>query len=199
MIREGDVRQPGQRDAPYAFAHDQIRDVLYWNLSQIRRRILHQAVAESLESTGAERDPSRYAALAHHFGAGGDQPRPLTTLDWRASEPSNCMPSRRRPGTSVRRSTSSKHASIWLETDAELLRSFFDLLSLRERAFDELSDRHSQEAALRRMREIADRLGDRASRFEMAMRESRFDVLMGNLAEARRHARDAYGLAARIR
>ncbi len=72
LIREGDVRQSGQRDAPYAFAHDQIRDVLYWNLSQIRRRILHQAVAESLESTGAERDPSRFAALAHHFGAGED-------------------------------------------------------------------------------------------------------------------------------
>ncbi len=192
LIREGDVRRSGQRDAPYAFAHDQIRDVLYWNLSQIRRRILHQAVAESLESTGAERDPSRYAALAHHFGAGEDLARAAhysQLAGERAVELHAFEEAARHFGEAI----DILETRIDLaEGDAGQLRSYFDLVSLRERAFDELSDRQSQEVALRRMREIVDRLDDRAARFELAMREARFDVLIGNLAEARRHARNAY-------
>ncbi|HVX28929.1 MAG TPA: AAA family ATPase, partial [Nitrolancea sp.] len=70
LILERAPRPQVARDAPYAFAHDQIRDVLYLNLGQIRRRLLHQAVAESLEATHGERDPSQYAALALHYGAG---------------------------------------------------------------------------------------------------------------------------------
>jgi DNA-binding CsgD family transcriptional regulator/tetratricopeptide (TPR) repeat protein len=56
----------------FAFAHDQIRDVLYGELNAIRRRILHQAAGESLEEIGNPDDPGYHAALAFHFGAGED-------------------------------------------------------------------------------------------------------------------------------
>ena len=193
LIREADARLPGQRDAPYAFAHDQIRDVLYWNLSQIRRRILHQAVAESLESTGAGRDSSRYASLAHHFGAGEDLTR-AAHYSRLAGERAVELHAFEEAAHHFGEAIDILESRVDLpESDAAQIRSYFELLALRERAFDELSDRQSQETTLLLMREISERLDDRA-RFDVALRDSRFDVLTGNLAEARRHARDAYEL-----
>ena len=195
LIREGVARQPGERDAPYAFAHDQIRDVLYWSLSQIRRRILHQAVAESLESSGADRDPGRFAALAHHFGAGEDLDKAAhysRLAGERAVELHAFEEAARYFGEAL----DIIEARVDLAGSGGVqLRSYFELLASRERAFDELSDRQSQEATLRRMRDVADRVEDVDLRFTVDMRDSRFDVLTGNLSEARRHARDAYGLA----
>jgi class 3 adenylate cyclase/tetratricopeptide (TPR) repeat protein len=62
----------------FAFTHDKIREVLYEELSPIRRRRLHQQIGESLERLYAA-DPETHAAvLGYHFGRSGDLDRTLT-------------------------------------------------------------------------------------------------------------------------
>ena len=188
LILERGVRYAGERDAPYAFAHDQIRDVLYWNLSQIRRRLLHQLVAEALEAAGAERDPGQLALLAQHFGAGEDLSRAAhysRLAGKRALELHGFEEATRHFGEAV----DILETRVGLpDTGSTALHAYFEILSLRETAFDELGDRERQELDLRRMSEIAERLADGPSRFLVAMRLARFNLLAGNHAEALQHA-----------
>ena len=53
-------------DRPYTFAHDKIRDVVYTEAGDARRRIFHRRALEALEYAAAP-----VAALAHHRSAAG--------------------------------------------------------------------------------------------------------------------------------
>jgi tetratricopeptide (TPR) repeat protein/transcriptional regulator with XRE-family HTH domain len=64
----------------FAFTHDKIREVLYEELNAIRRRRLHQRIAEGLERTyltPALRE-AHVADIAHHFNQSGDLERGLS-------------------------------------------------------------------------------------------------------------------------
>ena len=190
LIRERAGSPSGRRDAPYTFAHDQIRDVLYWNLSQIRRRLLHQAVAESLEAAGAGRDSSQYASLAHHFGAGEDLSRAAhyarlageRALELHAFEEAIHHFSEAIDIIETRREQPDSE-------DRPRQRSF-ELVSQREQAYDELGEREKQRIDLRLMGELAAGL-DGKSRFDAAMRSARFAVIGGNPVDALRYAGEA--------
>jgi DNA-binding CsgD family transcriptional regulator len=195
LILERPERAQGERDAPYAFAHDQIRDVLYWNLSQIRRRLLHQAVAEAIEVAGGDRDPGQYATLAQHFGAGEDLTR-AAHYSRLAGERAFELHAFEDAARHFTEAIDIIEARLDMaESEQSTLREYFELLSAREWSYDELGDRERQRADLRLMAQAVARLAGDAERFRVAMRLSRFDVLTGNLAVAREHARDARRLA----
>jgi DNA-binding SARP family transcriptional activator len=60
------VESPGV----YRFAHHLVRQVLYEDLSALRRGRLHARTGEALEVLAGDVPESRAASLAHHFGAG---------------------------------------------------------------------------------------------------------------------------------
>jgi len=65
----------GKGDA-FSFTHDKIREVLYEEMNAVRRRRLHQRVAEGLEKLRT-RKPIAIETLAHHYIEAGDHERGL--------------------------------------------------------------------------------------------------------------------------
>jgi predicted ATPase len=51
----------------YDFSHDKVREVVYQDISATRRKLLHRAVAESLERRGEVETHERDAQLAEHY------------------------------------------------------------------------------------------------------------------------------------
>ena len=68
---EGLVKRHLLREEPeggvYDFSHDKVREVVYRDIGGARRRLLHQAVAETLERRGEGETHERDAQLAEHF------------------------------------------------------------------------------------------------------------------------------------
>ena len=63
----------------FGFRHAILREVLYEDLLPGERAELHLCIATAIEATaGGSRSPWEAAAVAHHFQAGGDQPRALS-------------------------------------------------------------------------------------------------------------------------
>lgn len=64
---------PGDRraGAGYGFAHDVVREVVYAEISEPRRRLMHQRVVDVLGTTGDLLEP-RATELAHHAAQAGD-------------------------------------------------------------------------------------------------------------------------------
>jgi len=60
----------GQEQGHYTFAHDLIREAVYGELSQPRRRLMHRKVAHTLEHKSA--DPRVASELAHHASLAGE-------------------------------------------------------------------------------------------------------------------------------
>jgi DNA-binding SARP family transcriptional activator len=60
----------------YNFTHDKIREVVYHDLSDARRRLYHRQIAATLEITPPS--PEIAALLAHHFERGGENAKALT-------------------------------------------------------------------------------------------------------------------------
>jgi tetratricopeptide (TPR) repeat protein/transcriptional regulator with XRE-family HTH domain len=51
----------------YDFSHDKVREVVYQDISGVRRRVLHRSVAESLERRGDSDTHEHNAQLAEHY------------------------------------------------------------------------------------------------------------------------------------
>jgi len=51
----------------YDFSHDKLREVVYRDIGGARRRLLHQSVAETLESRGEDEAHEHAAQLAEHY------------------------------------------------------------------------------------------------------------------------------------
>ena len=63
----------------FGFRHAILREVIYEDLLPGERAELHLCIATAIEATaGGSRSPWEAAAVAHHFQAGGDQPRALS-------------------------------------------------------------------------------------------------------------------------
>jgi tetratricopeptide (TPR) repeat protein/transcriptional regulator with XRE-family HTH domain/Cdc6-like AAA superfamily ATPase len=64
----------------YDFSHDKLREVVYRDIGGARRRLLHQAVAASLERFGADATHDRDAQLAEHYERAHIWPKALYYL-----------------------------------------------------------------------------------------------------------------------
>jgi oligopeptide transport system substrate-binding protein len=61
----------------FTFSHDKIREVAYGSLSQLRRKLLHRRVAETLEQQHRGRETAIAGQLAYHFEQAGHQEKAL--------------------------------------------------------------------------------------------------------------------------
>jgi len=64
----------------YDFSHDKLREVVYRDISGVRRRLLHQSVAETLERHDTDTSHERDAQLAEHYERAGAWTRALHYL-----------------------------------------------------------------------------------------------------------------------
>jgi predicted ATPase len=75
LVRE--TERPGRR-LVYLFTDHQIRDVVYGDLSLVRRRRLHLKVAQAMEASREAGTRERIDALAFHYLQGNDSEKALT-------------------------------------------------------------------------------------------------------------------------
>ena len=64
----------------YDFSHDKVREVVYRDIGGVRRRLLHQTVAETLERCGDDATHERDAQLAEHYERAHVWPKALHYL-----------------------------------------------------------------------------------------------------------------------
>lgn len=69
LLAGGLLVEDGQN--AFNFSHDKIREVAYRGLSQVRRRLLHRRVAESLEGRFRGREKAAAEHLGYHYEQGG--------------------------------------------------------------------------------------------------------------------------------
>jgi len=74
LLRE----EPG--GGAYDFSHDKVREVVYGDIGGVRRRLLHQSVAEALEGRGEGESRERDAQLAEHYERAQVWPKALRYL-----------------------------------------------------------------------------------------------------------------------
>lgn len=65
------VRGAREPEGAYAFAHDLVRQVVYSEISEPRRRLMHLRIAKALEESGGA-DDSIASELAHHAALAGE-------------------------------------------------------------------------------------------------------------------------------
>lgn len=180
--------------ADFAFAHDQIRHVLYVSLNPIRRRALHLELARLLERTGRDSGPAQLARLAFHFSEGQDAER---ALDY-AMRAARAFARNHAVGEAV------YHYQLSLDMLSELvrideagtpvaLRRLQLLLELEPLVADE-PDRQTHRAILNELLELGDRVGTVDE--QLATRHSivRAAIRGGDVGHARVVADEAYRL-----
>jgi DNA-binding NarL/FixJ family response regulator len=178
----------------FAFAHDQIRDALVRDLNAIRRRLLHQAVAETLEETGNPADPGHDAALAHHFGSGEDI-RKASLYAERAGERDSQLGAYRQAITHFTAAldalTYGRNTDIADDPEREMR-----LLSRRQAAYSEIGATDLQQRDIQRWNELATRQGHDEQRFLSTDAITQFAIAQGDHAGARQSASELQLLAA---
>lgn len=183
--RRARVAAPSGATDIYAFAHDQIRHVLYSGLGQIRRRLIHQAVAEAIEAVAGD-DSRQFATLAYHFAAGEDLDRAahFATLAAGRASALHAWEDATRFFTEALEIVDSKRPKRSAGSEGTLSgstgdndRDVFDLLAGREVALAELGAADRQADDLRRMNAIAEQLDDPSLRYRSAIRQSRLAIL----------------------
>ncbi len=159
------IREQGVDAADYAydFTHDRIRDVAYDELSTIRRRFFHRAVAASLERVYPGKQDEWSADLAHHHDQAGN--RTAAGRYFRLA------------GERAARQFAHKDAIAYFSRALELTgdddpAAAFALLGLRERAHHMRGDRTAQEETLTAMMALVDGLEDERRRATVLLRRA---------------------------
>jgi DNA-binding CsgD family transcriptional regulator len=194
LIVERAHTRRGVSEARYAFAHDQIRNVLYRELNAIRRRILHQSVGEALEARSTTDTLGRHAALAYHFGAGEDIARASHYAE-KAGDTAASL-------GAFHQAADHYTAALEIYTLGRDGRQGTDparelrLLRKRESAFAGLNDVEAQRRDLDRWRQLARERNDTDHAFDAADRTARLAILSGDQALAAETVLELHDLAA---
>jgi anti-anti-sigma factor len=166
------------------FRHAEIQQVLYQELSTLRRRLLHRQAGEALELRYLT-DPRRMAEeLAHHFGEAGEAEKTLIYSIQAARHADQAY--------------ASQTALMWYERALSMLDQLgmvdstqvqrFDLLLARERLFGRQGMREKQAADLAEAQSVAQKLKDPARQARVHNQQSYFYRLTNEFATARHHA-----------
>ena len=142
----------------YHFSHDKLRQTLYEDINDHRRRELHIRVAGSLNE--ADGEP---AELAHHY---------LRAQEWRPAL-ENLVRAARKAQESYAWEASLKNYAQALEIVDKLPdcgKDRFELLAGRERLLEHMDRREERAQVVQEMFELANRLEDRARMAEVHVR-----------------------------
>jgi DNA-binding SARP family transcriptional activator len=104
------------------FTHDRVRDVAYGRLLPLRRRLLHRAVAEALETAGAATGGQQIEQLAHHAVRGELWDKAVRSL--------------RQAGDKAAARSALKDALAWFEQALAALEALPESRSTLEEAFE---------------------------------------------------------------
>ncbi len=152
IVRE---RSTDLSDYAYDFSHDRIRDVVYAELSAIRRRHLHRSVAAALEAVYAGKGDEWSAEIAHHHERAGN--RGAAQRYYRLAGV--------RSADQFAHNEALAYFTRALDlTEAENVEARFDLHGLREHVHHVRAARDAQDAELAAMMSLADQLDDDAKR-----------------------------------
>ncbi len=184
LWRQRIIREQGVNAADYAydFTHDRIRDVAYAELSTIRRRFFHRAVASSLESIYAGKRDEWSAELAHHYAEAGN--RTTAGRYFRLA------------GERAARQFAHRDAISYFSRALDLAgeedpAAAFALLGLRERAHHMRGNRLDQEENLVAMMALADGLEDERRRATVLLRRAERAEGQGDYDRAVGYAQEA--------
>jgi DNA-binding NarL/FixJ family response regulator len=172
LIVERQHRRTRSSELWYAFAHDQIRDVLYSDLNAIRRRFLHQAAAEALESQGNPAAAGYYDALAFHFAMGNDIERAARYAE-QAGDVAMTLGANHQ---AVDHFNAAMETYSMPQTNQSTGPELMRLLSKRQRALQEINDREAQWRDLQQWKDLASHVGDAGDQFAAAAEQVRFAV-----------------------
>ena len=142
----------------YEFSHDKLRQTLYEDIKDHRRRELHLRVAGSLKEASGEP-----AELAHHY---------LRAHEWQPAL-ENLVRAARKAQESYAWETSLKNYAQALEIVDKLPNSGedrFELLAARERLLEHMDCWEERAQVVQEMFELANRLEDRARMAEVHVR-----------------------------
>ena len=201
-IEEGTVRrliverQVTGGDAIYGFSHEQIQSVLYRGMNAIRRRALHQAVAEMIERL--DPNPERQAPrLAYHYSHGEDLEKAVRYLTLAAGD--------------AIRFRATEQAIRYFDAALEILEDHpppeadqtaiamqFDILLTRDEQYELAGADNPQAAGLAALVDYAERHDCDPWRLSAYTRSARFAVRSGDLERAQRQAAIARDVAERL-
>ena len=172
MIRESDSRAS---DYAYDFSHDRLRDVAYAEISIIRRRHYHAAVAAALERTYPTQGDDWNAELAHHHELAGH--RNAAVGYYRQAG--------RRAAAQFAQDAVIDYATRALALiPAEDTAGRYALHSLRERAYHVQAAHAAQTQELDAMLALADAQGDAAHRADVHLRRAELAEVQGDYTAA---------------
>lgn len=181
------------RETGYTFAHEQIREVLYWGLNAIRRRTLHETVGRQLENEDSARQRSP-ARLAYHFSNGDDLVKAATYS--------------RLAGDEAAHSHAYEEALRHYDAVLEILNLTGDARNTLEERFQTLVARdivlaRSGESRLRgqgiqQLLDTAASIGRNDLFFEAEVRAARYYIGLADLEQAAGHAARAQAFASKM-
>lgn len=166
------------------FSHAEIQQVLYEELSTLRRRMLHRQAGEALERRYLT-DPRRMAEeLAHHFLEAGELEKALIYSIQAARHADKAY--------------ASQTALMWYGRALEVLdqlgleestqHQLFDLLLARERIYGRQAMREQQAADLEAAQQVAEQLNNPAKKSQIHNRRAYYYRLINNYPEAVKQA-----------
>lgn len=181
-----------RRETSYAFAHEQIREVLYWSINAIRRRTLHETVGRQLElqETAQAHNAAR---LAHHFSNGDDL--------------SKAAAYSRLAGDEAARSHAYEEALRHYDAMLEILNlgdgqtdrtERFQTLLARDSVLSRSGDSRERGRSIQQLLDAAAEIGGDDLHFEARSRAARYYLALADLEVATTHATRAHELAARL-
>lgn len=160
-------------DELYEFAHSMIQSVVYDTLSLVRRQELHGRIASALERLFAGDESRVVERLAFHFLEAGDKEQALRYYRKAAERAEQIFAWE----TAIRHYTQVLHL-----LPAGNLTERYDVLARREWAYNIIADHHAQEADLRALAELAERLDDYDRRGEVFCRQTKLALRRGQFA-----------------
>ena len=171
-------------DTMLRFSHAEIQQVLYQELSTLRRRLLHRQAGEALEMRFLS-DPRRMAEeLAHHFDEAGEFEKALIYAIQAARHADAAY--------------ASQTALMWYERALKVLRQLdlqeptqeqtFELLLARERLYGRQGRRDKQRTDLEAAKKVAQELNDLTKLSQVHNRQAYYYRLINDYDAARQHA-----------
>jgi len=185
LVRErGEIQVGPQRLSGYRFTHALFQHYLYDELGSGERRLLHGEVAQALEGLYTEQpDP---VLLAWHYDQAGDDPKAVEHY-LKAGEQAL-----RQGAPQEAQRLLSRALELTPESDAA---GRFELLLVREKAFDLLGQREAQLEDVTVLERLAEALNDDNKRCEAALRRANYSEVINDFPASALAAKRAAALA----